>query len=158
VGGKEYRLYPFTLDDLGELQAWVNSVTPDPFALAQEQIASGRFTVEQGKYLLRVAMEMASKGAPKIGTDEADYLIQSTDGIKEVLYLTIRKGDPKFTREAADGLFRQVSQSDVASVFRASGLEEAGIVGAVDDPKAGGSPTPTAGESPSTGGPSTTTS
>ena len=158
VDGREYRFYPLTLDDLGELQAWVDSVTPDPFAIAHDQINSGRFTVDQGKHILRIAMEMSAKGAPKLGTDEADALLQSSDGVKQVLFLAIRKGEPTFTMADAVALFRKVTQADVAALFRKSGLIEAGITGGTPDPKAPGGLTPTSTEdSLSTGGKSTTT-
>ena len=158
VDGREYRFYPLTLDDMGDLQAWVESVSPDPFSLAHAQINGGRFTVDQGKYLLKTAMEMAARGAPKLGTDEADLLLQSPDGVKEVLYLSVRKGDPAFTRGDALALFRTITQNDVATLFRTSGLVDAGILGGADpDPKAPGSATPTPADGPpSTGGPSTT--
>lgn len=160
VDGRDYLFYPLTLDDLGGLQAWVDAQTPDPFALAHGQINSGRFTIDQCKFLLKTAMEMAAKGAPKLGTDEADLLLQSAEGVKEVLFLSVRKGDPGFSRGDAAGLFRKVTQGDVAALFRATGLVEAGVAaGADSDPKAqtgSPTPTPTADGPRSTGGGSTT--
>jgi len=159
VGDREYRFHPLTLDDLGELQAWIDSRQPDPFAIANAQVQSGKYTVEQGKFLLRTAMEMAVKGTPKLGTEDADLLLQSPDGIKEVLYLSVRKGDPGFSREDATELFRSVTQNDIAAVFQRSGLVDAGMVGGSEpDPKANGAGTPNPSpESRSTGGNSTTT-
>ena len=159
VGGREYRFYPLTLDDQGDLQAWADAAAPDPFAIAHEQINSGRFSVEQGKFILRTAMELATKGKPKLGTEEADALLQSPEGVQEVLYLAVRKGDPTFTRESAAQLFRQVTQNDIASIMGTTGMVEAGIVAEAPGPKANGSAPETTAPvaSPSTGGASTTT-
>lgn|SRR5574343_18998 len=123
VGGKEYKVYPLTFSDLGALQAWVDAQFPSPFELANKAIAAGNYNVEQQKFLLKSALELAAKSRRLIGTPEADELLMSSEGYKQVLVLAIRKGDPGFSDKDAEELFRQMNPMDLASMQAATSLD-----------------------------------
>jgi hypothetical protein len=148
VGGRAYQVHPLTLDDLGALQKWVNDQLPDPLALVRGQLDG--FSPEQQKFLLKEAIDAARRGKPRLGTPEADALTGSLEGLRELLFLAIRRGDPAFTREAAAGLCGQLTMTDLAAVFGTA----YGVAPGGDGPKA-----PAAGApAPAAGGPSSTSS
>lgn len=162
MGGEEHAFSPLMVADLGELQVWVDARFADPFDLANAEIGRnpGRYNTAQQQFLFRCAMEIARQPKPLIGTPEADELVRSVDGVKELLFLAVRKAEPGFTREDASRIYSRMSVGDVARLFVLTSLD---LV--MSDPKAGadGTPTPTPPTSAppeppgSTGGRSTTT-
>jgi hypothetical protein len=127
-----YLLHPLTIDDVGRLQGWIDAQFPDPFAVAQRAIDRGNYTVLQQQYLLKLAMESATQPGHPIGTPEADHLLQSMEGFKELLKLSIRKGKPEFSDEDAQRLFMHCGLADLQAVYAATEVE---IV--MGDPKGG---------------------
>lgn len=123
VDGKEYKVYPLTLADLGELQTWVDSQFPDPFEVASKAMKSGNFNVAQQQYLMNQAMEKATRPKRLLGTMEADELLLSAEGYKQVLIISIRKGDPSFTESDAEALFKNMTQADVARFEHVTNLD-----------------------------------
>lgn len=140
VGADTYDVYPLTLADWGDLQAWVETQLPDPFAIAREQMTSGAWSQKQQEFLLRVAAEIASKPKPRLGSPEADAIVNTPAGQAEILYLSIRRGRPGFSRADATDLYARMMDADLLA---ASIATTAGMV--VGDPKgsATGTPTPT---------------
>lgn len=130
AGGKDYLLHPLTIDDLGKLQGWVDGHFPDPFAVIGSAIERGNYTVPQQQYLMQQALALATRPQRLIGTPEADNLLQSTEGIKQLLLLSIRKGQPEFSAEQAAELFMALGLGDIQAAFAATGV---GLVMA--DPK-----------------------
>jgi hypothetical protein len=136
VGDEEHRVYPFTFEDFGHLQAWVDAQFPDPMDLATLAIDRGRlvtrdgkqvrepFPVAQQQLLLKNAAELQTRGRRLLGTPEADEKAQSLDGVKEVLYLSIRKGEPAFTHADADRLYKKMSYGDLVKVFAATAVNQ----------------------------------
>jgi len=153
IDGQVYDVHPLTLDEFGDMQHWVDQQFPDPFALAQTAIDNGDYNVAQQQFLLKSALEIAARGKPQLGTPEADAKVYSFTGVKELLYLSIRKGRPEWTREEAETLYRKLGPGQIAGVFDAT---TASMV--LSDPKAeapaGKAPTK-AKRSSTTGGPST---
>ncbi len=123
VDGKEYKVYPLTLADLGELQVWIDSQFPDPFEVVSKAMKSGHFNVAQQQYLMNQAMEKATRPKHLLGTMEADELLLSAEGYKQVLIVSIRKGDPSFTASDAEELFKKMTQADVAKLERVTNLD-----------------------------------
>ena len=124
AAGCEYEVWPLTLADFGDLQSWVDAQFADPFDIASDAIARGDYTPAQEQYLLRMAMERACAPKPQIGAaPEADAMVRSMAGIKEMLYLAIRKGDAFFTREHAASLYAALSPGQIAAVFQETGAE-----------------------------------
>ena len=82
AGGQTYQIYPLTIDDLGQLQGWIDSHFPDPFQTVQAAIAAGNFNVTQQQFLLARAVEQSVRPRHLIGTPVADELLQSVEGLK----------------------------------------------------------------------------
>ena len=129
IDGQSYRLLPLSLADQGDLQTWLNAQHPDPLEYIRGRMEG--FSTEQQKFMIRAAIETASRNQVLLGTPEANALLQSSAGFKEIIYLSIRKGDPNFTREKAAELFATMSAADVMTAF-----STADIVGSETDPKA----------------------
>jgi hypothetical protein len=161
VGDEVYQIFPLTFDDHGDVQRWLDAQQRDPFAIVQEQIATGRFSVEVQKFMVKSALEIAARSRVFIGSPEADGILESIEGRAFLLYLSIRKGDPKFTAEKAMGLLRKMDQLTrdqalaAADVMQAEDVEDEG-----KDPKRQGrdgtTASPGAPVPPSTGGTSST--
>lgn len=114
VGGRTYKVYPLTFDDLGELQAWVNSEIPDPFDAVTASPGFARLNVEAQKFAIRCAVELASKGKRRLNSPEAAELVASPEGVMQLLYLMVRRGDPSFTEADAAELVRKVTPEQIA--------------------------------------------
>jgi len=123
VDGKEYKVYPLTFADLGELQTWVDSQFPDPFAVVSKAMKSGEFNYAQQQYMLSQAIEKATRPKHLLGTPEADELLMSIEGCKKTLVLSIRRGDPTFTEDDADRLFAKMTEADIAKLNIAMNLD-----------------------------------
>lgn len=123
VAGKEYKVYPLTLADFGKLQAWVDDQFPNPFAEVKKAIALGDFTFAQQKFMLELAMEKATKAKVKIGQPEADELLATMEGYRQVLVLSIRKGNPAFSDAEAQELFEEMSFVDIMQLQQATNLD-----------------------------------
>lgn len=130
-GGKDYAIHPLSFQEIGQLQAWVDQQFPDPIQVADEAIARGGYSVSQQQFLYRTAMELATKGRRLVGTSEADEKLQSFDGIMEILFHSIAKGDPTFTREDAQKIGRTLTPGDVQAIFAATNMDMV-----LSDPKA----------------------
>ncbi len=129
VEGQAYDVHPLKIEDVGALQKWVHEQYPDPIATVHARCQGLPLKVQQ--HLMGVAAELACRPLPKIGTPEADGLLESVDGIKEILFLAIRRGRPAFTRADAEALFAKLSEAELARVFR-----DTGVAAVVGDPKA----------------------
>jgi hypothetical protein len=123
VKGREYKVHPLDLGDFGYLQEWIDRQFPSPFKAVKEAFEMGGFTFEQQKYMLKNAVEQASRPRHLIGTFEADELLTSVEGYKQVIFLSIRKGDPSFTEKDAEALFSELSFVDIAQISQASNLD-----------------------------------
>lgn len=130
IGDIEYMAHPLTMDDLGALQAWIDRQRPDPFDVVNAAIAKGNYSMAQQQFLLKAALEESRKPRMLIGSSEADELIGSVEGIKHVLYLSIKKSRPDFTEADADILFSSLTSVDIAKTYNVTGLD---LV--VNDPK-----------------------
>ena len=136
VAGKSYDLHPLTIDDLGQLQSWIDRQFPDPFAVVSEAIGRGSYTVPQQQFLLGQALDRATRPRHVLGTPEADRLVQSIDGVKQLLLISIRKGRPDFSDSDAAELYQSMNMGHLEAAFVATGANQ--VMG---DPK-GESPKP----------------
>lgn len=123
IDDKEYRIHPLTFADLGELQTWIDAQFPDPFEVVSKAIKSGNFNYAQQQFMLDKAIEKATRPRHLLGSPEADELLLSVEGYKQVLLLSIRKGDPSFTDADADALFQKMTQADIAKLESATNLD-----------------------------------
>jgi hypothetical protein len=122
VAGQDYLLHPLTLDDLGQLQGWIDSHFPDPFQVVGKAIATGNYNVAQQQYLLSQALERSIRPKNLIGTPDADRLLQTVDGTVQMLLLSIRKGRPEFSQSEAAELTRQLGLGDIQAAFAVTGV------------------------------------
>lgn len=135
VDGRTYLLYPLTLGDYGEIQAWIDSQQPDPYAAAAAALRSGMFTQAQQQFILRSAAEVAATRRALIGTPEADAIIESPAGVKFWLSASIRKGDPSFSDDDAAALFDRMTLAEIRQVTALTEVEHV-LTGEGADPKA----------------------
>jgi hypothetical protein len=116
IGGESFDIYPLTLSDQGDLQAWLETQIPNPLALAQAHIDRHKLPMEQAKFLLRTALEDARKTAIFLSSPEALPYLNSAAGVVEMLFLAVRKGRPTFTRDQAKELFGKLTPADVLRI------------------------------------------
>lgn len=139
LGGQVHDVYPLTIADFGQVQSWIDAQLPDPFEAVNEALEKGRlvdghrvpYTVTQQQFLYRTALEQKTKGRKLLGTPEADAMVQSMEGTKYLLVLSIRKGKPEFSDADAEALWASMTLGDVAQVYQATNAD---LV--MSDPKA----------------------
>lgn len=172
LGGEPHQVTPLSIADLGVLQAWVDAQFPNPFDIANTEIERGRVTigpdgkpasvpysVAQQQFLLETAARLREKGQRLIGGEEATAKLQTVEGTKQLLLISLRKTRPEFTLDDADALFKRMTLAEVSQLVILTNLDMV-----LSDPKA---PTPSGAEPParnrkerrrnsSTGGRSTT--
>ncbi len=152
VAGRAYKIHPLKISDLGELQNWVNEQLPDPIDACVSSPGYAKLPPEEKKYLLRVGAELAARGKRKLGSPEATELINSVDGVREMLFLSIKDGDPSFTRDDAAKVASRLTPNDINMAFSvAFGVDTAEMIS--DE----GNPDPKAGKESGIGGGSSTT-
>jgi hypothetical protein len=139
VNGQVYDLHPLTLDDLGQLQGWIDRHFPDPFQIVQEAISKGNYTVPQQQFLFSQALERSTRPKNLIGTPEADRLMGSMQGIEQLLLISIRKGRPEFTEADAKELYLHMGLGDLEAAFAATGVSA--VMADPKEPRKTSSPT-----------------
>lgn len=160
AGDEAHPMAPLTLDDWGELQAWVDRQFPDPFdavdAFLTRRAAAGRpVPPAQQQHLLTAAVEASGRPKRLVGTPEADEVLRSAEGMIETIFLGVRRAEPGFTRAAARAFYAKLS---VVQLHKALMLAHADLIlSAPPDPFATGTgPTVEPPAPGSTGGSSST--
>ena len=156
LAGTTYQLAELTLNDLGDLEAWVASRMPDPLALTRQHIDTHRVPMEQAKYLYAEALKEASRVRVTIGSPEAVEVLNSPDGIIEMLVRMVERGGAAADRNQLRDLVRLLTVTEVRHLQRISGLADVMAEGPDPNSPAAGSPLASPAATPSTGGPSTT--
>lgn len=123
VKGREYKVHPLDLGDFGYLQEWIDRQFPSPFKAVKEAFEMGGFTFAQQQFMLDKAVEKSTRPRHLIGTPDADELLTSVEGYKQVIFLSIRKGDPTFTEKDAEEMFANLTFIDIAQLSQASNLD-----------------------------------
>jgi hypothetical protein len=132
----EYLVHPLSFGEDGELQRWIDSCFPDPYAKAWDAIQRQRdkgkpFNTAQEKHILSDAARLAMQPRHMIGTPEADELLMSIEGLKRVVLHGIRKGDPTFDEEKAERLVKHMDMVDIVKTYVATQVNML-----ISDPKA----------------------
>ena len=151
VGQASYRLAPLEFADLQELEAWVFTRLPDPIQIAKELARD--LPPDLAKDILLEAYEDVKNGARKLGSPEANRLLSTPDGFREMLYLSGRKYQPNMTREDWGRVLARIVEEEGETLAEALSERNGG---ALPDPKAPSSSMSTG--APPTGGTSSTTS
>ncbi len=135
----EYMVHPLSFNEIGSLQSWIDRQFPDPIQRTQESIDQARergkpFTTAQEQFLYKAAQELAMRSRHLIGTPEADQLLMSVDGTKQMIALSIRKGKPDFTDAEAERFFNALMPLDFIKLYQATQIN---LVLDLEDPKVG---------------------
>lgn len=134
IEGERYDVHPLTIADFGDLQAWLDRQLPNPLDVIRPHLQ--HYNAAQQQAILKAAVEVASSRRALIGTEEASAFLSSIEGVREMLFLAIRKGRPEVSRSDVATLASKLSVGDIAAVFRTTGLD-AVSAGEGDDPKGG---------------------
>jgi len=124
LGGEPYQVFPLTLADLGELQAWLDTQLPDPLAVVKRHIDSGGVPMEQAKFLYAEALKEASKTRIHLSSPDALVYLNGANGVIEMLYLSIRKGRPDWTRDQARKVFEALTPADIQRIQNITELDQ----------------------------------
>ena len=124
LAGEPYQIHPLTLADLGELQAWLDAQLPDPLALVRRHIDSGNVPMEQAKYLYAEALKEASRTRVHLSSAEAMPYLNGAAGVIELLFLSIRKGKPEWTRLQARTVFESLTPADIQRLQNITELDQ----------------------------------
>jgi len=133
--GKIYKLHDLDGNDMAEFEAWGNGVLLGQFEqlwktlgpllqMAQPKTPgdTGAIAViEALKYMKRLAADR-TRVYFQIGSDEMNQLMLAWIGARELLYLSIKHGEPAFTREDAFALFAQCSSDFIVRIPEYTGL------------------------------------
>ena len=128
---REYLIHPLTIDDFAALQSWVDRQFPDPFEVVSAALAARDYTVAQQQYLMREALVESTRGRHAIGTPDGDRMLFSLEGTIQMLWRSIRKGDPSFAEDDARKLRQWLTLADLQAVYA---YTQAALV--TSDPKA----------------------
>jgi hypothetical protein len=113
LGGEPYQVFPLTLADLGELQAWLDTQLPDPLAVVKRHIDSGGVPMEQAKFLYSQALAEATKTRLHLSSPDSLPYLNSPAGVCQMLLLTVRKGRPGWTLADAQALCGKLTPADI---------------------------------------------
>jgi hypothetical protein len=103
AGGRVYRLYPQTVGTLARFQDYLDAQTADPDDAVFANLDG--LSIEAQQYLLGEGCWRIERRRALFGTAKADDLACSVGGITELLYLSVRRGDRRFTRSHAQNLY-----------------------------------------------------
>jgi hypothetical protein len=113
IDGRQYLLFPLTLGDFGQLQAWCDARQPSPYASVSRQLGNGLFNRAQEQELLKSAIKLDTAPKPQLGSAECDELVCSLQGMAKLIQISIAKGDPRFTEEEALEVLKRMNPADV---------------------------------------------
>jgi len=120
LGGKEYTLSPLTVDDLAEMERWVEDA---PLMHAKRLLAEhGDMFSEEEKTAIRMKAVEESK---TISLADGGAVLESMEGVRLLLWLSLRREQPDIKRE---DVFTLLSLSDLeavkAKLDEVSGMKE----------------------------------
>lgn len=131
VNGKTYKVYPLTLEDMGEVQQWMDQQLEDRLmAMVARQIAAGTFTVEIQKYMIHSAMETAARNRIMLGSPEGDAFMSSMEAIQYLTWFSLKKGDPNISMDEV----RAIMKSEIGAALTGKITEAVDLISA-GDPK-----------------------
>jgi predicted Zn-dependent peptidase len=125
LAGKEYLVYKLRPRDLGELEAWLKSVTPDPRLEVVKLIKD--VPEEVGKHMWDTACAEARENwPPRFDTADGERLLSTPEGEARIVFQILKRGLPGLTLEQARDLAEALSAEDVAALTRAAGPGDPG--------------------------------
>ena len=117
--GGVFDVWPATLNDLADLQAWLDSSWPDPLVEIWPQLHGDDALEGEPRWaLLRRSLEEAEIGPPAWDDDRGQDLLLTAEGVAVLVYLALRKGHPKVDAESAAKLSSVLTPAEYFAVRR----------------------------------------
>ena len=137
IGGKEYRLTPWTPEVIGEVEEYVVSLRPNPIVKTKEAAgakgADGKplFTPEEQQYMIGEAIKQTAMMNHSASQEEVALFMQSYNGTCFLFWVMAREHQPEINsretaRKTLDSLSKQEMDQLEVDMTRASGMEELG--------------------------------
>lgn len=125
IDGKEYRVSKFTPRDIGDIQSWLKSETPDPRQEAKKLMEGLPEIVAVEVW--RTLAEEAKSWPPSLGDSRAnDLLIGSTEGAARLIWVTLRKHNGVDLAKARE-IATTIDMSDLNELLRLASPESAEV-------------------------------
>jgi hypothetical protein len=135
--GEVYEVHPLTIAEQGQLQKWLESQLPDPWASLQKNLENTSLPMEVQKFLYRTALDLAGRKRIFLHTVEGANYVNTFEGMVEVMYLGVVKGRPDFTRDKAREILSRYTQKQLMVIAgRLKQATELDLVLEEGDPKA----------------------
>lgn len=128
IDGKDYRASKLTPRGVGDLQAYLKEVIPDPRRVARDLMDGFPESVQLE--ILRRAYEEAREWPPEFGDPKTFHLFLSEEGQARLLWVCFRKHNPSFTLDYARELSRRY-EMDIDELNHLMELVSPGEVGDV---------------------------
>jgi hypothetical protein len=136
LNGKEYRIAPLALTEIGAIENRLEMERPDPIKIFREMVSNVELPQESVSRLMEKAYEDA-KNVKRISSAEVSAYMNSLEGVIFCLYLSLAKANPndqsitlEFVRSAISKIMDSGNQADLIeiqrSIDRISGMDESG--------------------------------
>jgi hypothetical protein len=89
LGGRPFRVSPLNFKDFGVLQGWIKDRSPHPVSAIRGHLEG--LTESQQAVLLKAAAAMALKWPPRVGSEEANALLGTPEGLTFQLWVVLNK-------------------------------------------------------------------
>lgn len=130
IDGKDYRAAKLTPRAIGDLQAYLKDVIPDPRRVARDLMEGLPESIQLN--ILHRAYEEAKDWPPVFGDPKTFHCFLSVEGQARLLWVCFRKHNPGFTLEFA----RELSERYEMEVEDLNRLMDLVAPGEIGDPKA----------------------
>lgn len=141
IAGREWRVKPRGLDEMGELQGWFKREIPSPGVRAMLSVDQARrLKLGIGQAVLDAMLEAGQRGdlswPPRVGSYHWLDAVDQAGKAAHVLAFALRPEHPEIDDDAAGKLSERAGDGEVATAVYAA------LFGGLPDPKA---PAPTTG-------------
>jgi hypothetical protein len=117
---KTYRFPRLTLDGLRRLQAWIDANAPSPLQVTALHLHG--VPEDVARRALDQALEATDRWAPpRIGTPEAEALLGSMDGLRQVVATMLRSGQPGIADAEVDAVVAQLDGPAIGRILDVPG-------------------------------------
>jgi hypothetical protein len=130
LAGRPYLAKPRTLDELGELQAWVKRTIPSPLVRTYESIESAHrhmvnVRAETRDAALRVANEAEASWPPRVGSLTWAQALENANQVPYFIRWALLPCHPDLTTEAAHAIYQDANAGELLDLIAASVLGRA---------------------------------
>jgi hypothetical protein len=104
IGTKTIKVKPFTINEIAKLQEWVNRTYRNP--LLDMLPSLGQVDPETRHAII---LQAKTWTAPQFGTPEAEAILSTIGGMREIFRILVTTGDPTKTEKDADAIAGEIS-------------------------------------------------